>query len=161
MIGNIITHTKNNAVGYLLCDGSVVSQSIYANLYAVIGNAFNIGGEGVGNFRLPNLVGRSAFGKDGSTEFSDLGSAGGAKTANLVHTHTPNMHAHNSGSGSTGGANSLTPDQSGSGGTIADHTHGISALTVGNASVNSMANGGNASQSIMNQFMTLYFLIEF
>lgn len=48
--------------GYALCDGSVVSQTTYASLYAVIGATYNTGGEGAGNFRLPNLQGRAPMG---------------------------------------------------------------------------------------------------
>lgn len=50
--------------GYLLCDGSVVRQEDYANLYKVIGAAFNTGGEAGHQFRLPDLRGRVAVGKD-------------------------------------------------------------------------------------------------
>lgn len=41
--------------GYLACDGSVVSQTTYAALYAAIGTTWNTSGEGAGNFRLPDL----------------------------------------------------------------------------------------------------------
>ena len=43
--------------GWLLCDGAVVSQTTYADLYAVIGATYNTGGEGAGNFRLPDTRG--------------------------------------------------------------------------------------------------------
>lgn len=44
--------------GWLFCDGSVLAQSgLYANLFAAIGSTWNIGGEGAGNFRLPNTAG--------------------------------------------------------------------------------------------------------
>lgn len=45
----------NTPAGWLKCDGSVVSQATYANLYAFIGDAYATGGEAAGNFRLPNL----------------------------------------------------------------------------------------------------------
>ncbi|MGY0790977.1 phage tail protein [Azospirillum argentinense] len=43
--------------GWLKANGAVVSQTTYADLYAAIGTTFNTGGEGVGNFRLPELRG--------------------------------------------------------------------------------------------------------
>jgi microcystin-dependent protein len=43
--------------GYLECDGSVVAQATYFNLYTAIGATYDTGGEGAGNFRLPNLQG--------------------------------------------------------------------------------------------------------
>ena len=44
--------------GWLLCDGQVVSQSTYAALFGVVSTTYNTGGEGSGNFRLPDLRGR-------------------------------------------------------------------------------------------------------
>jgi hypothetical protein len=45
----------NTPAGWLKCDGSVVSQATYANLYTFLGDVYNTGGEGAGNFRLPDL----------------------------------------------------------------------------------------------------------
>lgn len=42
--------------GWLLCDGAVLSQTEYPQLFAAIGSAFNTGGEGAGNFRLPSAT---------------------------------------------------------------------------------------------------------
>lgn len=41
--------------GWLLCDGSAVSRTDYAELYAVIGDTYGAG-DGVDTFNLPNLV---------------------------------------------------------------------------------------------------------
>ena len=49
--------------GWLFCDGSVVSQTTYADLFTVIGSSYNTSGEGSGNFRLPDLRGRVAIGQ--------------------------------------------------------------------------------------------------
>jgi microcystin-dependent protein len=80
--------------GWLLCDGSIVSQSTYSVLYAIVGATYNTTGEGAGNFRLPNLKGKVPVGKNASeTEFDVLGETGGAKTHTLTeaelaaHTH--------------------------------------------------------------------------
>ena len=40
---------------WLLCNGSQVSNTTYPDLYTVIGNTYNTGGESSGKFRLPNL----------------------------------------------------------------------------------------------------------
>jgi microcystin-dependent protein len=52
--------------GYLLCDGSEVERSKYSDLYDVIGVTFNGSATllGAGTFRLPDLRGRFALGKD-------------------------------------------------------------------------------------------------
>ena len=70
--------------GYLLCDGSVVSQATYAALYAVCGATYNTGGEGAGNFRLPNMRQRFPLGKAAAGPGSTLGGSGGA----IDHVHT-------------------------------------------------------------------------
>lgn len=48
--------------GWLFCDGSVISTTTYANLYAVLGASYNIGNELLGTFRLPDLRSKTAMG---------------------------------------------------------------------------------------------------
>jgi microcystin-dependent protein len=52
--------------GYLLCDGSEVERAKYPDLYDVVGVTFNGSAIllGAGTFRLPDLRGRFALGKD-------------------------------------------------------------------------------------------------
>jgi microcystin-dependent protein len=85
--------------GWLLCDGSVVSQTTYANLYTAIGIIWNTGGEGAGNFRLPDFRRKVAVGSGGvgsGTLGNTVGSTGGEEdhtltTAELaVHNHSAN-----------------------------------------------------------------------
>jgi microcystin-dependent protein len=49
--------------GWLLCDGSAISRSTYANLFAAVGINFG-GGDGIATFNLPDLRGRFARGAD-------------------------------------------------------------------------------------------------
>ena len=52
--------------GYLLCDGSEIERSKYGDLYDIIGVIYNGSAalQGVNTFRLPDLRGRFALGKD-------------------------------------------------------------------------------------------------
>lgn len=50
--------------GWLLCDGSVQTRTSYQALFDVIGTTYNTGGETSLQFRLPDLRGRVAVGKD-------------------------------------------------------------------------------------------------
>lgn len=81
--------------GWLLCDGSVVSQVAYADLFAVIGTIYNTGGEGTGNFRLPDMRGFYPVGT-----VTTLGASVGTgledqeNRAVGQHTHTQNAHTH-------------------------------------------------------------------
>lgn len=51
--------------GWLLCDGSAVSRTTYAGLYAIIGNAYG-SGDGTTTFNLPDFRGRFLRGVDGT-----------------------------------------------------------------------------------------------
>jgi len=78
--------------GWLICDGSTVSASTYADLYSVIGTMY---GGNSSNFALPNLKGRVPVGKDvGDASFDALNEKGGEKTHTLTTTEMP-AHSHN------------------------------------------------------------------
>lgn len=88
--------------GWLYCDGSAVSRSSYASLYAAVGDAFGAG-DGSTTFNLPDFRGRFLRGQDdGAGTDPDAGSrtamASGGNTGDNVgsvqadelksHTHT-------------------------------------------------------------------------
>ena len=54
----------NVPFGYLLCDGSEVEQVKYLDLYDTIGNTYGTPSIGFGTFKLPDLRGRFALGRD-------------------------------------------------------------------------------------------------
>jgi microcystin-dependent protein len=81
--------------GWLVCDGSAVSTTQYAALFAVCGTRYNGGSSpGAGLFRLPNLQGRVVAGVSPSdATYSTLGATGGAKTITLTEAQMPS-HKH-------------------------------------------------------------------
>lgn len=88
--------------GWLACQGQVVSQTTYAALFAAIGATWNTGGEGAGNFRLPDLRGIFLRGTGTNGTGSSSGavgpSVGGYATdtyLNHSHTATDSGHQHN------------------------------------------------------------------
>ena len=125
---------------WLFCDGSVVSQTTYANLFAAIGDKYNTGGEPAGTFRLPNMQQRMPM---GTLDMSDpdglsnvgvtgavLGESGGDidhihglpnHRHKILHTHTipGHYHEHDVAQGS-----SISVNVSGTHDTALDHTHG-------------------------------------
>lgn len=68
--------------GWLLCDGSAVSRTTYARLFATIGTAYGVG-DGSTTFNLPNVQQRFPMGVAASGTGATLGATGGA----IDHTH--------------------------------------------------------------------------
>lgn len=88
--------------GWLFTDGSLVLQADFPDLYLVIGNTYNTGGEPAGTFRLPNTLSRSPIGVGQGAGLSNyvLGQIGGEEAHQLLisemptHTHLQNTHTH-------------------------------------------------------------------
>lgn len=102
--------------GWLECDGAVVAQADYPDLFGVIGATFNTGGEAGGQFRLPDLRGEFIRGWDHGRGV-DAGRLRGSSQADELKSHvhqvTPPASTDDTASGSTstgtGGAETITP----------------------------------------------------
>ena len=152
---------------FLLCDGSNVSRSTYARLFAVIGTAYGTG-DGSSTFGLPDLRDRVPLGKGSNN--STLGTETASAAASSVITNaTSNTGSGTSGTGTTGASN--TNDDATTGATTnslsvttatfatsakdssqasaatavtnASHTHTIPALTVPGLSIPSLSVAGH------------------
>lgn len=89
--------------GWLACQGQVVSQTTYAALYAAIGATWDTGGEGAGNFRLPDLRGYFLRG----TGTNGDGTVGPAVAAKQSDTFASHNHTASSAVGDPGHAHSI------------------------------------------------------
>ena len=79
--------------GWLLCDGSVIEQEDYPELFEVL--AGNYGIISREEIRLPDLRGKVTIGKDSTdADFDTLGNTGGEKTHTLTVNEMPS-HMHN------------------------------------------------------------------
>lgn len=77
--------TASAPSGYLLCNGTAVSRTTYAALFAIIGTAFGVGDNST-TFNLPNYTNRLPVGAGG---LYATAATGGSKDATVVsHTHT-------------------------------------------------------------------------
>ena len=77
---------KTAPEGWLLCDGSAVSRTTYAALYAAIGTTYGAG-NGSTTFTLPDLRGRVPAGANASNA---LASKAGADSKNIAKANLPN-----------------------------------------------------------------------
>ena len=81
--------------GYLVCDGSAVSRTTYAQLFAAIGEIWGAG-DGVNTFNLPNMERRVPVGAGGAAGVdlgNSVGDLGGAEAVALTIAEMP-AHDH-------------------------------------------------------------------
>lgn len=117
----------NVPFGYLLCDGSEVLITKYLDLYQIIGDTYRGASplRGLNTFRLPDLRGRFALGKDNMDNGEQIQTAtgtildGGGGNVDRV----PGVEADTLGSG--GGNNQYTLEVS----NLPDHDHGMKGST--------------------------------
>lgn len=69
--------------GYLLCDGSAVSRTTYADLFSIISTTYGAGDSST-TFNVPDLQGKFPQGKSGTTS---LAGTGGANTVSVSVTN--------------------------------------------------------------------------
>jgi microcystin-dependent protein len=129
-VGTIKPWGKATApAGYLLCDGSAVSRTTYADLFAVLSTTYG-SGNGSTTFNVPDLQDKFPQGKSGTT---NLATTGGANTVTVSVTNNQSL-ANNQSVTITGNIDntSLTTAQ------LASHSH--SGATDGTKTATAAAN---------------------
>lgn len=141
--------------GWIECDGRAVSRTSYVALLTAIGFAFS-GGDNATTFNIPDLNGRTVFGRDNSKGRltgagglgGGIGNVGGSEAVTLNDTQMPS-HSH---FGTTGLAGAH--DHGGGTGQAGQHSHGGSTGNAGGHNHNgttggagSHAHGGNTTLS--------------
>jgi microcystin-dependent protein len=95
--------------GYLMCDGSLVSRTTYADLFAVIGTTFG-SGDGSTTFKLPSFQNKMPIGAGDTYSANNTG--GSADAIVVSHTHgtsvTDTGHQHFIAGSGTSDATALT-----------------------------------------------------
>lgn len=128
--------------GWLICDGTAVSRTTYAALFAAISTTYGAG-DGSTTFNVPDLRRRTPVGKGSSDSLGNSdGVAVGSRT--LTHTHVVNKHYHGMGTGSTAAVD-------------ISHTHSPTAVTgtidSGGAHTHSVNGRDNSTASNAGSFM--------
>lgn len=93
--GTVIWTARNTApTGYLKCDGSLISRTTYATLFAAIGTAFSAG-DGSTTFGVPDLRGEFVRGwNSGANDQSVTASADSGRTFGSSQTDLFKSHNH-------------------------------------------------------------------
>ena len=107
--GAIMPFAMNGApTGWLAADGTAVSRSTYATLFAAIATTYGVG-DGSTTFNLPDLRGYFVRGSGTNSDTTASG-AFGAKQADELksHTHTYTFKSTTGGSSAGGDPNSIT-----------------------------------------------------
>ena len=140
--------------GWLLCDGSAVSRTDYAELYSVIGDTYGAGDDST-TFNLPNMSGRVAIGSGTGTDANitsktfAVGSTGGEYTHKLTtnempaHNHTFPYH------GTAAGTNQYPCGISGTSAISGDFTMGMNNT------------GGDAYHNNIQPYTVLQYIIKY
>ena len=167
--------------GYLLCDGSAISRTTYAALFAVYSTTFGAG-NGTTTFNIPNFSGKMPIGVNGTYALAATGGVASVtlSEANLPsHTHsfsatsggvsTSLSHQHNllgsgdhyvaDGGGARGGAASYPWSLGGTdygaymtaSGSL-DHTHSVSGTTGGT--------GSGTAVTTISPYLGIYYIIK-
>ena len=148
--------------GYLECDGSAVSRSTYAALFAVIGTTYGVG-DGSTTFNVPNLQDNVAVGKSGTKTLASTGGANTVASSGNVSGSTANAtlstaqlasHSHSGGSNNAVSSTAQQVDRAiisastGATGSSSGHAHNMSANFSGDAN------------SVLQPYLTLIFVIK-
>jgi microcystin-dependent protein len=147
----MVTMTAANTapLGWMICNGSAVSRTTYADLFTAIGTTYGTG-DGTTTFNLPDLRGRVATGSDSSqTEFDFLGETGGTKQVTLTAAQS-GLPAHGH-AGSTGSAGNDDTDHSHSAttGTVSsDHSHASGIRNAAEEASSKLLAGGSGTAGI-------------
>jgi len=87
-VGSVLPYAGSSApMNWLLCDGSAVSRTIYADLFVVCGTAYGVG-NGTTTFNIPNMSNRLPMGAGGTYTRASTGTGS-------VTLATGNMPSHN------------------------------------------------------------------
>lgn len=153
-IGGIVQFGGSSAPSnWVLCDGSAISRTTYADLFTALSTTYGAG-DGSTTFNVPDLRGRMAVGKGTNTDVDALGDNDGVTT---VANRTP-KHYHSLTTGR--GGSFATTENSGASGNSNYYT--TATFTNGHKVFNAtgMTTSGNTSNLDTPAFIVVNFIIR-
>lgn len=181
--------TATPPAGWLICNGSAVSRTTYAALYAALGGASSPWGQGDGSttFNVPDMRSRTPVGAGQGTGLTNraLAGSGGEETHQLsaaesgttTHNHTQASHSHSDsghnhsypGAGATGWAIHVASSSLGLAASSSNPTTWTTAPSaVGTAAIssttpainNATAAGASSAHNNMQPWAAINFIIK-
>lgn len=155
--GLIMWSTASAPSGFLLCDGSAVSRSTYAALFAIVGTTFG-SGDGSTTFNVPNYTNRMPYG-------TTIGATGGSANATLVsHTHTASVvdpgHSHTIIDGQVNTRTNPYFNWAGTGGASVGVTGAGTNSSLTGISVTNSTEGSSATNANLPPYLGINFIIK-
>ena len=158
--GSVIAFAGSSSPsGWLACDGSLVSRTTYADLFAAIGTAYGAG-DGSTTFKLPDLVGRVPVGEDtGGTRVTannNRGQSAGAET----HKHAATgLTVALSGNTADNSSTKQLASSTGANAVVAHDAHRHN-LTGGTATAAATVGGGTAQGNGLQPYQIFRYIIK-
>lgn len=154
--------------GFLNCDGSAVSRTTYAGLFAVIGTNYG-SGDGSTTFNIPDLTDRTCVGKSptksqfttgGANTVTTTGNVSGNLGNTTLATPTIATHTHPGSWGDSSGQNQKRP---GGGGGACLNTNSRATDATGGGGAHShpvSLNFTGGTDSVLQPYTTLKYIIK-
>jgi len=166
--GTILPWTTSSAPsGFLECDGSAISRTTYSALFGVIGTTYGAG-DGSTTFNVPDLADNTPIGKSpgkalastgGANTVTQTGNVAGSTANATLSTAQLASHSHGGGRGNSGRASIYSPQDGNFGpGSLAANTG--NAGSGGGHSHNISANFSGASNSVVQPYLTVLYIIK-
>ena len=153
--------TASAPTGYLFCDGTAVSRTTYATLFALVGTTFGAG-DTTTTFNLPNYTGRMPYG-------TTVGATGGSADAVVVsHTHNatstvtdPSHWHYQPNSGGAGGTITAPGGQANTGnGAYTGYSGTATAVTGITVATTNTATGVSGTNANLPPYLGINFIIK-
>jgi len=160
--------------GFLECNGQAVSQSTYADLFAIIGTTY--GDPGGGNFNVPDLQDNVPVGKSnnkalastgGANTVASTGNVGGSTANATLSTAQLASHSHPGNTNPSRAGTNLPPDEGAPGITSGGRVNpGSVNVSIGNTgsgsghSHNMSATFSGDATSVVQPYLTIIYIIK-
>jgi hypothetical protein len=140
--GSIVAYVSSTApAGWLVADGTAVSRTTYANLFAIISTTYGIG-DGSTTFNLPDIRGRNILMASSTANMAQTGGESNhTMTSDELVAHTHTISAYNTTSNGTSGVRGSD--------------------TTGSFTPSTGSTGSSVPFNVLDPYITAYYIIKY